>query len=63
MEFLLQLMAELFDTESKPQEIGVIAETSKNEAVSFNIQAFQPELEDIEDFSEGSLIFDFIHFH
>jgi len=62
MEFLLQLMAELFDTESEQQGIEVVAETSRNETVNCMIQMdeFEPELEELE---EGNLIFDVIRFH
>jgi len=61
MEFLLQLMAELFDTESEHQEIGVVAESPGNETVNCNIQleAFEPEL----DVLDEGLIFDLIRFH
>jgi hypothetical protein len=66
MEFLLQLMAELFGTEPEQQKLVTVAETSNNEII--NAEIINPfQIDDYEtdpdfQFEEG-LIFDFIRFH
>jgi hypothetical protein len=66
MEFLLQLMAELFGTETEQQKFVTVAETSNKEFLNAEIiNPFQcDEYENDPDFQlEDGLIFDFIRFH
>jgi len=66
MEFLLQLLAELFDTEPEQQQVVAITETSSNEFINtgiiapFTLDDYESEMEMPSD--EG-VIFDLIRFH
>jgi len=66
MEFLLQLMAELFNVETEQPELIAVAETLNNETVqtdflhSFQFEPFETESEIT---GEENLIFNFINFN
>jgi hypothetical protein len=66
MEFLLQLMAELFGTETEQQKFVTVAETSNKETINAEIiHPFQEDtFETDPDFQlEEGLIFNYIRFH
>jgi len=66
MEFLLQLMAELFGTEEEQSQLVTVSESSNKEIINSEIiNPFQDDVfeTDTEFQLEEGVIFDFIRFH
>ncbi|MCL2073114.1 MAG: hypothetical protein FWH18_04275 [Marinilabiliaceae bacterium] len=66
MEFLLQLMSELFDIESLQPEMAAVAETVNNEKIHAGFlqpTPFEPFQPDDELAQEEGLIFNYVQFN
>ena len=62
MEFLLQLMAELFNTDAKQSELAPVAQRTNMETINCSVSVEDFESETEIPIEEG-IIFDFIRFH